>query len=121
MGALATQGCGRGGTIPVASAAGPITPAAAGTQVASFGWEAVNLNGNGANTYVKVVHNMVLQSGNADLAATILSAKASGFSEILCTGAVSRQRAPNFNPSAQAYVNLPASPNFGSVSPEKSE
>jgi len=118
VGALATQGCSGRGTIPVALAAGPAAPATAGTQVASFGWEAINLNGNGVNTYVKVVNNMVLQSVNADLAASILNTKASGFSEILCTGAVSRQTPPNFNPSAQAYVNLPASPNFGSVSPE---
>lgn len=121
VGALATQACSAPGAVPTVLAAGRDIPAAKsanGTQVASFGWEIVNLGGNGANTYVKVTNNMVIQTVNVDLAASVMTPRVAGFAEILCSGGVSRQSMPVFNNSSQAYVNFPASPDFGAVTPE---
>jgi hypothetical protein len=55
---------------------------------------------------------------NADLAASVLTNRVAGFAEILCSAGVSRQALPEFNTSSQAYVNFPASPDFGAVTPE---
>lgn len=110
LGALAGPSTDAGEPHPLAAAGSP-----AEVQVASFGWEAVNLNGNGANAHVPILHNMLLQSVHADVAATILNAKTTGFAEVLCTGAVSRQGMPSFNSGVQAYVNQKASSHFGSV------
>lgn len=122
VGMLATQACSSSGSIPTVLAATPTPPTSgvsgSGIQVASFGWEVCNLGGNGANTYVKVANNMVLQTVNVDLAASIMNIKAAGFAEILCTGGVSRQALPSFTSSSQAYVNAPPSPDFGAVTPE---
>ena len=121
VGALATQACSSPKVVPTvlaATAAPPTAVTGSGTQVASFGWEVVNLSGNGANTYVKVANNMVLQTVNADVAASVTHERAAGFAEILCTAGVSRQSVPIFNSSSQAYVNFPASPDFGAVTPE---
>jgi hypothetical protein len=108
VGVLAAEGC------AVSSSASTAT--SQGLQVASFGWEAGNLYGNGANIYFKVLHNMFLQSINADLSASILKASTVGFAEILCVGGVSRGAAPTFNSeNPQAYVSFPVSSNFGSA------
>lgn len=107
VGVFAAEGC------AVSSAAAPASASA--SQVASFGWEASNLSGNGVNMSVKILNNIFLQTVNADLSATILSAKAAGFAEILCVGGVSRQVGPSFDSSPQAYVSFPASSHFGAV------
>ena len=121
VGVLATQACSSPVSVPtVLAATAPPTAATSGsgTQVASFGWEVCNLNGNGADTYVKVVNNMTLQTVNADLAASVMSNRVAGFAEILCSAGVSRQAIPTFSNSSQTYINFPASPDFGAVTPE---
>lgn len=110
VGALSTQSGEMYGALSLGA-----VPSATGTQVASFGWEAIDLHENGANTQVKILSNMVLQTVNADISAAMIKAKDSGFAEVLCTGGVSRQAVPSFNPHAQSYVNQPTSPHFGSV------
>ena len=107
VGVLAAEGC------AVSTSAAPSSSEA--SQVASFGWEASNLSGNGVNMSVKIVNTVFLQAINADLSATILSAKTAGFAEVLCVGGVCRQSVPSFDTSAQAYINFPTSPHFGSV------
>lgn len=85
-------------------------------QVASFGWEVTNLAGNGANMYSRVPNNMVLNAVDVDISAMILASNAAGFAEVLCVGGVSRQAVPTFNNSAEhAFVNFPASSDFGPV------
>jgi len=118
LGTLAAQGCAvAGSAAPAATARVPVGTGS-GSQIASFGWEVCNLNGNGANIYVKIENNMVLQTVNADVSASITSAKSTGFAEVLCQGGVSRQAVPSFSAASQAYLDLPLSPNFGSVTPE---
>jgi hypothetical protein len=106
VGALAAEDCGSVRLSPQSLA------------VASFGWEAGNLYGNGADVYFKVVDNMVLHKINVDLSAAILSNNAAGFAEILCTGGVSRQAVPTFSTGKQEYANVPVSSNFGPLSTE---
>lgn len=117
VGILAAEGCTSTGAVPVAEAAAPITLPPTGMRVASFGWELCNLNGNGANTYMAVQNDMVLQTVNADISASILHPNANGFGEILCQGAISRQAVPTTSNSPPDYVQLPPSPDFGSVTP----
>jgi hypothetical protein len=112
LGALAAQGCDVSSAATMPSLTASPT---SGSQVASFGWELCNLNGNGGNTYVEILANMVLQTVNADLSASILTASRQGFAEILCGGGVSRQSVPQFNSSPQAYVKFPGGANFGTV------
>lgn len=116
VGALAAEGCSKplaasamAATLP--SIASPTT----GAQVAAFGWEASNLHGNGANAYMQVMNNMVLQSVNADISASVMTMNASGFAEILCCGGVARQSAPGFSNPSQVYIDFPLSANFSSV------
>jgi hypothetical protein len=118
VGILAAEGCAVPGGVAVAAASPVASLTQKGTQVASFGWEVCNLNGNGANTYMKVQNNMVLETVNADISAAILNGNGSGFAEILCQGGVSRQSLPTFSNSPQVYVDLPPSPDFGSVTPD---
>ncbi len=119
IGAFATQGCTKPLAVPaVAAAALPAASPTSGTQVAAFGWEATNLRGNGANTYVQVMSNMVLESVNADISASVTNAGGAGFAEILCCGGVSRQAAPSFSNASQVYINFPTSSNFGAVTAE---
>lgn len=107
VGALAAEDC------------GSAQLSSQGLAVASFGWEAANLYGNGADVYFKVVDNMVLHKINVDLSVAILSNNAAGFAEVLCTGGVSRQAVPTFSTSGkQEYVSLPVSSNFGPLSTE---
>lgn len=117
IGTLAAQGCAVSGVAATRDTSLPIHTGS-GFQVASFGWEVTNLNGNGANIYIPVQNNMVLQTVNADVSASITGARSTGFAEVLCQGGVSRQSVPNFSNSTQAYLDLPLSPNFGSVTPE---
>jgi hypothetical protein len=106
--AAAAQGC------SVSAEAAP-----ASSQVASFGWEVSNLCDNGANMYVEVLGNIILNSVNIDVSAMILATDKPGFAEVLCTGGVSRQAVPTCNNSgAHAYSNFPVSPSFGSVIPQ---
>ncbi len=110
VGVLATEGCAVSGA---AAAPCPVQ------QVASFGWEVTNLAGNGANMYFKVPTNMVLNAVDIDISAMILASNATGFAEILCIAGVRRQAVPTFNNSAgHAFVNFPASSDFGPVTPE---
>jgi len=116
VGVLAAEGCSvsSAATRSVHSVVSPTT----GAQVASFGWEACNLSGNGANTYVQVTANMVLQTVNVDVSASILSTKGAGFAEVLCGGSVSRKVAPTFGSSPASYVDHSVSGNFGRVATE---
>jgi hypothetical protein len=107
-GVLAAPGCATSG------AAASSQP----QQVASFGWEVGNLYGNGADMYFEVLSNIVLNTVNIDVSAVILAATTTGFAEVLCTGGVSRQAPPTFTNSGHLFMNLPASVNFGSVTPE---
>lgn len=106
VGTVATQGC-------ISSSA---SAASAGSQVAAFGWEVSNLYGNGANMYVEVLGNIILNSVNIDVSAVILATSASGFAEVLCSGGVSRQAIPTFNNAGgHDYPNFAPSSSFGSV------
>jgi hypothetical protein len=109
-GVLAAQGCATSGVAAASSQP---------QQVASFGWEAGNLYGNGADMYFEVLSNIMLNTVNIDVSAVILAATASGFAEVLCTAGVSRQTVPAFsNSGGHLYINLPASSNFGAVTAE---
>ena len=101
--------------LPISASLPAAASPTSGTQVAAFGWEAANLHGNGANTYVQVINNMVLESVNADISASVMSTRDTGFLEILCCGGVSRQAVPTFSNASQVYVNFPTSSNFGAV------
>jgi hypothetical protein len=108
VGALAAQGC------AVSRAASNSTN---DPQVAAFGWEVGNLDGNGADMYFEVLSNLVLNSLNVDVSAMILAVPGTaGFAEILCTAGVSRQAAPTFNNAGEHdYINFPSSSSFGPV------
>jgi hypothetical protein len=81
---------------------------------ASFGWEVVNLDDNGADVYFEVTSNMVLNALDTDVAFMITALPGSpGFTEVLCRAAVSRGGIPKFyhgDPGA-SFVS-PQSPNF---------
>jgi hypothetical protein len=112
LGTVAAQGC-------ASSAASSLAAGSSGSQVAAFGWEVGNLYGNGANMYVEVLTNIILNSVNIDVSAAILAASAPGFAEVLCTAGVSRQAVPTFNNSGgHDYPNFAASASFGSVTPQ---
>jgi hypothetical protein len=84
---------------------------------AGFGWEIRNLNGNGANAYFRVSHNMVVNTVNIDIAFMITSTPTeSGFAEVLGQASVSRGAVPTFdNSEGHAYLNTSPSSDFGSV------
>jgi hypothetical protein len=85
-------------------------------QTASFGWEILNAHGNGADVYVEVHHDMVLESADFDVATMITSQPAApGFQEVLCQAGVSRGETPKFGNVPQVYLSQPQSPDFGSV------
>jgi hypothetical protein len=85
---------------------------ASANSVVSFGWEVVNLQGNGADVYFRVAHSMRLHKVNIDVAFMITSGTANpGFAEVLCQGSVSRNAAPNFdNSQGPAYLPVLTSP-----------
>jgi hypothetical protein len=100
----------------VSPIAGTVGAVASGDPVAGFGWEIVNINNNGADVFFEVRDTMVLSTINIDVSFMITSAPAAaGFAEILCNGGVSRGAKPTFNTSPAAYLNLPASANFGQL------
>ena len=83
---------------------------------AGFGWELTNLNGDGADVYFQATRNMLLTFVDVDVAFMITSPPASqGFAEVLCVAGVSHGGPPNLGPAPQAYVELPASTDFGAV------
>jgi len=83
----------------------------------SFGFELVNLYGNGADAYFPVTRNMVLDSFNIDAAFVLTAPPAnSGFAEVLCQGRVTRGAAPVFSSTVQAYLPFNQSADFGTVS-----
>ena len=84
-------------------------------SVASFGFEVVNLNGNGADAYFPVAKNMMLNTFNIDVAYMLVSSTSGGFAEVLCQGRVSRGGAPTFS-GAAGYLPFPTSADFGSIS-----
>lgn len=89
----------------------------ASPSFASFGWEVMNLNNNGADVYFKAANNLVLAGADIDLAFMITTAPAAaGFAEVLCRAAVSPGGPPTFyhgDPGA-SFVS-PQSPDFGNV------
>lgn len=94
-----------------ADAVAPATPSLppGAMQVASFGWEVINLNGDGANVSFKVLRDMVLDAADIDVATMIFAPPATaGFQEVLCQAAVSRQAPPSFGSAPHAYVQQPA-------------
>jgi hypothetical protein len=87
----------------------------AGSQnFASFGWEVVNLDDNGADVYFEVTSNMVLNAIDIDVAFMITSLPSNpGFTEVLCRAAVSRGAPPKFYPDDPGASFISAqSPNF---------
>jgi hypothetical protein len=91
--------------------------ASATPSFASFGWELVNLNNNGADIFFEVTNNLVLSAADFDVAFMLTSPpSAPGFVEVLCRAAVCPGAQPMFykgDPGA-SFVS-PASPNFGKV------
>jgi hypothetical protein len=83
-------------------------------SVASFGFELVNLNGNGADAYFPIAKSMMLNTFNIDVASMLVAATAGGWAEVLCQGRVSRGGPPTFN-GAAAALPFQASPDFGAV------
>jgi hypothetical protein len=64
----------------------------------------------------KIELPMTLDSVDVDVALMLTRTPLSdGFTEVLCTGYVSRGRAPSFAPGAPAYPQPPVSGDFGNV------
>jgi hypothetical protein len=85
------------------------------SSVVSFGFEIVNLNGNGADAYFPVAKNMTLNTFNIDVALMLTSLTTAGFVEVLCQARVNRGGAPAFSGTA-GYLPYPTSADFGSIS-----
>jgi hypothetical protein len=81
---------------------------------ASFGWEASNLDDNGADVFFEVTSDMVVSLIDFDVAFMITSAPgAAGFAEVLCRAAVSPGARPKFyEGDPGASFESPQSPNF---------
>jgi hypothetical protein len=111
LGVLAAEGC------DTSTAAVQST---GGSRVASFGWEVTNLNNNGADMYVKVISGMTLNTVDIDVSLMLFGGTpAPGFAEVLCLGGVSRQAPPTINNAgSHAFINFPASTDFGAVAPD---
>ncbi len=106
---------GLAGTITGLNSSAQAAQKPAGSQnFASFGWEVVNLDDNGADVYFEVTSNMVLNALDTDVAFMITALPGSpGFTEVLCRAAVSRGGIPKFyhgDPGA-SFVSA-QSPNF---------
>ncbi len=100
-----------------ATAEGAEPDAVANPHVAGFGWELCNLYNNGADVYVEIRNQMILQSIDIDVSSMIFGSGPSGQAEVLCYGGVSQGR-PSFSTCAAAYVNLRGSADFGPVTPD---
>jgi len=84
--------------------------------VASFGWEACNLTGNGAAVSFEVTSALTLTAGDLDLAFMITAPPTrAGFAEVLCRAAVSPGAPPKFHPDAKAHVVSSQSASFGTL------
>lgn len=84
---------------------------------ASFGWELLNLDGNGADAYFRVANAMMLNIVNIDAALMLISSSPGGWAEVLCQGKVVRGGPPGFSASsAAAYLPAAASADFGTLS-----
>jgi hypothetical protein len=84
-------------------------------SVASFGFELVNLNGNGANAFFPVSKTMVLNQYDIDAAFMVVSATAGGWAEVLCQARICRGGPPTFSGPPAAYLPAPSSSDFGAV------
>jgi hypothetical protein len=84
-------------------------------KVASFGFELVNLNGNGANAYFPIANSMTLDYYNIDAALMLVSPTTGGFAEVLCKGQICRGGPPTFT-GAPDYPPYVQSGDFGQVS-----
>jgi hypothetical protein len=83
-------------------------------QAVSFGWEVVNLHGNGADVSFEVLEDVVLSSADVDVATMVTSLPATaGFEEVLCQAAIFRQAPPTYGPAPTAYLETPATTDFG--------
>jgi hypothetical protein len=94
---------------------------------ASFGWELINLDGNGADSYFAVVNAMTLNVVNIDAALMVISPtsgawtgilpSSGGWAEVLCQGKVVRGGPPSAFPGSNAaFLPVVASPDFGAAS-----
>ncbi len=117
-GTLTLQGCSSPGPASSGSAIGQ-PGAGRGTsmpnEVVSFGWEATNIDNNGANVYFMVNRNMVLNSIDIDVSFMVTALSSPGFAEVLCQGCVSRQKMPVFGTSRASYMQPAQTSDFGSV------
>jgi len=105
------------GTLTGLNSKAQAQPSSANPSFASFGWELVNLDNNGADVFFEATSNLVLSAADFDIAFMITSPpSAAGFTEVLCRAAVSPGAPPTFykgDPGA-AFVS-PESSNFGKV------
>jgi hypothetical protein len=89
---------------------------AAKSGIASFGWEATNLAGNGAAVSFEVTQDLTLTAADLDLAFMITAPPSRpGFAEVLCRGAVSPGAPPKFHNDAKSAVVSPQSASFGTL------
>jgi hypothetical protein len=85
-------------------------------STASFGWELTDIENNGANVSFEVKRAMTLTAIDVDIAFMLTALPAApGFTEVLCTGSVSRGGPPTFSSGPQAYTGPPASADFGTI------
>ena len=84
----------------------------------SFGWEAANLLNDGANGFVQVANQIVLNALQGNVSIAFPSARSgyfgantqSGFSEVLATGYIASDK-PTFGGGASEYFYGPVVPN----------
>ena len=84
-----------------------------GPSFASFGWEASNLNNNGADVYVEVTSNMIMTSLDTDISFMLTSLPANaGFAEVLCRAAVSPEEHRSSTRATLAPASCHREPEF---------
>ncbi len=84
--------------------------------IASFGWEACDLAGNGAAVFFEVTNALTLTAADLDLAFMITAPpKHPGFAEVLCRAAVSPGASPKFSADQRSAIIAQESGDFGSL------
>lgn len=78
-----------------------------------WGWEVVNINNGGEDAILPVANALTLKHIEVDVAFMPTAAPSNGgWAEVLCQGFV-LPAAPSAPPKGPAYLNAPASPDFG--------